>query len=334
MTEFYRRAAACALAAECHACTVLEGDRRGEKALFQAGTLIYADGEKDFWRQHSALRQGNGIVVAEGVRVFCESLSSEKRLIVCGGGHVGIALIRMAVLSGFAVCCVEDRPEYAQSARKAGAEQILCGPFGEMLEKIPGGPDCYFAVLTRGHQYDQLCLEKICRKESAYVGMIGSRRHAAAVRAGLEKAGVSSAAIAAVHSPIGLDIDAETPAEIAVSILAEIIAVKNRQARSGGYSRTLLRALEQLQKPGVVVTVVERRGSAPRAAGARMLVGETQTVGSIGGGEMERQAVQQAHALLESGEKTLLRTMDLSIVMACGGEVTLFWERVDGGDGQ
>ena len=98
---------------------------------------------------------------------------------------------------------------------------MICAPFEEALDKIPGSTDTYFVILTRGHRYDQICLEKIAAKEHAYIGMIGSRRRTALVKQCLVEKGVDKKVLDAVYTPIGLDIGAQTPAEIGVAIIGE-----------------------------------------------------------------------------------------------------------------
>lgn len=105
--------------------------------------------------------------------------------------------------------------------------------------------------MTRGHRYDQVCLEKIAEKEHAYIGMIGSRRRTTLVKKLLEEQGTDKAVLDAVYTPIGLDIGAETPEEIGVAIIAEIIEVKNKKKRTFGYSKEMVRAIMVTEKyPG------------------------------------------------------------------------------------
>ena len=113
---------------------------------------------------------------------------------------------------------------------------------------MPGSSDTYFVIVTRGHRYDQACLEKIAEKEHAYIGMIGSRRRTTLVKKLLEEQGTDKAVLDAVYTPIGLDIGAETPEEIRVAIMAEIIEVKNKKKRTFGYSKEMVRAIIDTRK--------------------------------------------------------------------------------------
>lgn len=163
----------------------------------------------------------------ENAEFFFDPIAAPETLVIAGGGHIAIPLAEMAARTGFRVVVVEDRPEFASRERFPDAHDIVIGPFGETLEGLPGGPRAYFVIITRGHIYDRECLEAVMRKESAYVGMIGSRRRIKAVFESLAREGARQHQLDRIHSPIGLNIGARTPAEIAVSILAELVAVRH-----------------------------------------------------------------------------------------------------------
>ena len=158
-------------------------------------------------------------------------------------------------------------------------------------------------IVTRGHRYDTECLECILRKRHAYVGMMGSRRRVAIVKDQLHQKGVSRELLDSVHTPIGLKIGAETPEEIAVSIMAEIIQVKNSRDNSGGYSEEMLRGLmSEDGRKKTVATIVSRKGSAPRGIGTKMLIYEDgMTVDTIGGGCVESEIIQKALLMMRTG---------------------------------
>lgn len=186
-----------------------------------------------------ALRQitSSGVQELEGLRVFAERFGAAPRLVVCGGGHVGASVVRLARLLGLPVCALEDRPDFADDLRDAGAEEVLCAPFSESLAKISGGAECYFVVVTRAHNCDLECLTAILQKPAAYVGMMGSRGRTALVRRQLTEAGLDPARVEALHAPIGLAIGAKTAEEIALSILAEIVQIKSARPLTEGFSR-------------------------------------------------------------------------------------------------
>ena len=322
--------------------TELDGEYLGEKALVSDGKLIWESNEEGFFSKYEEAvcqMQDSGVVTIGDSRVFCDTLGQEKQIVICGAGHVSIPVIKMAVMMDCEVIVLEDRPMYADHARLAGASQVICEPFEEALDKIQGSADTYFVILTRGHRYDQICLEKIAAKEHAYIGMIGSRRRTALVKQSLAEKGVDQEVLDAVYTPIGLDIGAQTPAEIGVAIIAEIIEVKNRKKRTYGYSKEIMRALtaqEPYPEKKIMATIITRHGSAPQGLGTKMLIyRDGRCVGTIGGGCMEARVIQIAR-LMAAGEGEQARICHVDMTgneaeeegMVCGGEVDVFLEIV------
>ena len=127
---------------------------------------------------------------------------------------------------------LEDRPYFADRAREAGADLVLCDAFEKSLQGIAGTPDTYFLVVTRGHRFDRACLEQILKKPYAYVGMMASRGRSALLKKQMAGDGFDRKALDEMHTPVGLSIHAETPEEIAVSIVAELIQIKNQTKNS------------------------------------------------------------------------------------------------------
>ena len=212
--------------AERRVLTLLGGRYISEKALVIDGKIVWESRKNGYFHGYTDEIKNiteSGITYIGNEKVFCDTLGQEKQIVICGAGHVSIPVIKMAVMMDCEVIVLEDRPMYADHARMAGASQVICEPFEEALDKIQGSADTYFVILTRGHRYDQICLEKIAAKEHAYIGMIGSRRRTALVKQSLAEKGVDQEVLDAVYTPIGLDIGAQTPAEIGVAIIAEII---------------------------------------------------------------------------------------------------------------
>jgi xanthine dehydrogenase accessory factor len=162
-------------------------------------------------------------------QVMIEVHERPATLVIIGGGHIGKALAIIGDLCGFSVEVVDDRPVYANAERFPEAERVTQGRFDEVLEGYPIDSNTYVVCVTRGHKHDETSLRAVAGSPAAYVGMIGSKRRVSAVLQHLVEDGVDPEAVARVHTPIGLDIGAETPEEIAVSIMAEII-----MARRGG----------------------------------------------------------------------------------------------------
>lgn len=286
--------------------TVLEGDSFGEKALTADQRLQWESRAGGFYTKYQGEAEkvcSSGIVEIAGYKVFCELLGQEKKMVICGGGHVSIPMIQMGRMLGFHVTVLEDRPMFADNARRAGAAQVLCAPFEESLDSIDGDEDTFFIIVTRGHRYDLVCLERIAKKPHAYIGMIGSRKRAAMVKETVIADGGNPEVVRNVYTPIGLDIGAETPEEIAVAVMAEIIEVKNKKKRNGGCSKEIMHTILGDTEKMVLATIVARKGSAPRAAGAKMLILPDGTcVGTIGGGCAEADILRKALLMIQSKE--------------------------------
>jgi len=162
-------------------------------------------------------------------KVMVEVHERPATLLIIGGGHIGKALAVVGDLCGFSVEVVDDRPEYANVERFPEADRITQGRFDEVLADYPVDANTFVVCVTRGHRHDEMSLRAVVTSQAAYVGMIGSRRRVSAVLQHLLDEGMDAEAVARVHTPIGLDIGAETPEEIAVAIMGEII-----MARRGG----------------------------------------------------------------------------------------------------
>lgn len=342
MKEMFQAIESCKKAAEGMALTLLDGEDLGEKALVSEGKMIWRSREDGFFPRHMkevVRTMDSGIVKIDGRRVFCDVLGESKKLVVCGGGHVSMPVIRIGIMLGMEVTVLEDRPKYADNARKAGASAVICGPFGESLHNIEGSKDTYFVIVTRGHRYDQICLKMIAEKEHAYIGMIGSRRRVEMVKQQLIEEGGNRQVVEQVYTPIGMDIGAETPAEIGVAIMAEIIHVKNKKKRTYGFSKDMIRTIMDTGKfPGkkILVTIVERKGSAPQGTGVKMLVlSDGNCIGTIGGGCMESEVLNKALLMIREGaDKAKIYQVDLTGEeaedegMVCGGIVNVLLEPV------
>ena len=322
--------------------TVLDGENIGEKVLTSDGSILWESQEHGFFRgfqdEIKAL-DDSGVIRLGGHEVFCDVLGNEKQIVICGGGHVSIPVITLGVMMGCEVTVLEDRPLFADNARRAGATKVICAPFEEGLEQVKGNADTYFVIVTRGHRYDQICLEKIARKEHAYIGMIGSRRRTTLVKQILAEKGIDKNVLDSVYTPIGLYIGAETPVEIAVAIMAEIIEVKNKKKRTCGYTKEIMQAVlnpESGSESKVMATIVKRKGSAPQGVGIKMLVLRSGTcIGTIGGGCMEANIMQKALLMASgNGPEAVICKVDMTGAdaeeegMVCGGVVSVLLERV------
>ena len=319
--------------------TVAKGSAAGEKAILAEKKIIWESKENGFFSAHFS-EAGDlkkcGLYEIREQQVFCDIIGGQEHLVICGGGHVSVPVIKIGVMLGWKVTVLEDRPQFADHARNAGAMEVICQPFEDALDQIEGDKDTYFVVLTRGHRYDQVCLEKIVGKEHAYIGMIGSRRRSAMVKQNLIEKGCSQEVIGEIKSPIGLNIGAETPEEIGVAIMAEIIEVKNQNKRVCGYPEDLLEAILDIVHPGkkMLATIITRKGSAPRNVGSKMLILEDGScVGTIGGGCMEAEVLRKARVMMHENN-TGLKTEYVDMTgddaeeegMVCGGTIEVLLE--------
>ncbi len=165
------------------------------------------------------------------LEVFFEVMPAPPRLIVVGAGHIAVPLVKIAKVLDFHVTVIDDRLLYANRERFPDADQVLVGDMAQMLREMTITPSCYIVLITRGHAYDEPCLRVVLPTEAKYIGMIGSRRRIkACFQRFRDEDKISEELIARVYAPIGLDIATETPAEIALSILAEVVKVR----RGGG----------------------------------------------------------------------------------------------------
>lgn len=156
------------------------------------------------------------------------------RLLIVGGGHVGQAVGNWASDLDFDVWVVDDRAEYVDRGRFPRAERLVCGPIGAALRDLEITPDTYVLIVTRGHNHDEEALLHTVDRGARYVGMIGSRRKIRLIFDDLEVEGISPAALAQVFAPVGIDIGSQTVPEIAISILAELVAHRNRGGQVPG----------------------------------------------------------------------------------------------------
>lgn len=226
--------------------TVLASDsadvRPGQKAIvFENGAIEGSMGSTPLDSRLAGLAQKafkeNKSQVAEmegGVKVFLNILSADAQLIMCGAGHIAIPLSDFAQRLGFRVTVIDDRSDFASPSRFPDCN-VIAEEFTAALRDYHFGPATYVVVITRGHEHDVDCLIEILKKKTVYVGLIGSRRRVRFVLEMLEEKGFSRARLKDVFTPIGLPIGAESPEEIALSIVSELVCVRRKgpaQARA------------------------------------------------------------------------------------------------------
>lgn len=158
--------------------------------------------------------------------VIIEPVLTKSNLFIFGAGHVSLFLSKVAKMVDFRVTVIDDRAEFANENRFPDADVVHVKPFESIFDSLDLNGDVYIVIVTRGHRYDADVLEKCLHLETRYIGMIGSKRKVRMIMDHLEKKGFSKDALESVYAPIGIKINSETPEEIAVSIVAELIKVR------------------------------------------------------------------------------------------------------------
>lgn len=241
-----------------------------------AKMLVYADGrtvgtvgggcyENDaFWKAREALKtrkpvrvkyeldddfaQENGLVCGGQMEVFIEPIEPPPAVYVIGAGHVGFYLAQFAHEAGFLVHVVDDREAFANRERFPQAAEVVVDDIPAWLASASIPASAYVVIVTRGHRHDLDALRAVIDRDLRYVGLIGSRAKVARVYDALVEEGVDTGRFERIHAPIGLDIGAVTPQEIAVSILAEIIAVRRGRAAAPSVAAASLRWMPKLDR--------------------------------------------------------------------------------------
>ncbi len=184
-------------------------------------------GLRDLAREALAEKKKRTVEIEAGIRLFLDILSTDVTLLICGAGHIALPLARFARAVGFKVAVIDDRADFAHPDRFPGCE-VTAKDFATALRAVPVTPSTYVVVITRGHEHDVECLAEILPKETAYVGLIGSRRRVRFVLDLLGGKGISRDRLNEVFTPIGLPLGSETPEEIALCIAAELVCARRK----------------------------------------------------------------------------------------------------------
>ena len=173
-----------------------------------------------------------GLVCGGTLDVFIEPVLPPASLFIFGGGHVSLNLYEVARRAGFDVTVIDDREVYANRERFPQAREVIAGDFEKAMTRLTPAESSYIVIVTRGHRDDMRVLRWAVQTQARYIGMIGSKRKTITIFRELVKEGIAEHLFERVHAPIGLDIGAITPEEIAVAITAELIAVRRRAERA------------------------------------------------------------------------------------------------------
>lgn len=336
MSEFFKYIQGIDKAVPHISAAVVSGPHTGERALLKDGEWLYRSKNLklfDTLKEKLSFFNESGLISIDGNDIFCEPVADSPQLVICGAGHVSMPVIRLGKMLSFFVTVIDDRESFCQNAKNNGADTVLCQDFSDALSHLSPNNNRYFIAVTRGHEYDIACLKQILNMPYAYVGMMGSKIRAAQVSKTLLKDGVPKEKTDTIHMPVGLAIKAETPEEIAVSIMAQIILEKNSRHSAYSYSKEMLLAL--IDKPCALATILVRHGSAPRGAGTKMVVlPDGVCIGTVGGGIAESKITKKALECIKNRETGLCH-IDMSgreageNGMVCGGHIDVFIETVN-----
>jgi xanthine dehydrogenase accessory factor len=178
----------------------------------------------------------NGLICGGTVEIFVEPILPQPMLYLFGGGHVSMAVAKAANAAGFAIGVVDDREAFANPQRFPAAQEVFTS-YEDAFAKIQPNASTYLVIVTRGHKEDMRVLAWAARTEARYVGMIGSKRKVLSVYKALEKEGYKPEEFERIYAPMGLEIGALSPEEIAISIVAELIAVRRNAAASAAHKK-------------------------------------------------------------------------------------------------
>ena len=312
----------------------LSGKNAGLKYLAEEDSFFRPDGEEEkeaeeLLKKAVSEAEETGVIKAGEQEIFVETYEKNPRLVILGGGHVSLPVAEIGRMLGFHVTVMDDRPDFVTKERFPQADERIAGDFDTLSEKIPPYENAWYVIVTRGHMGDSACARQILRRPFAYLGMIGSRTKVRITMEKLLKEGFTREQLDKIHAPIGLPIGGQMPAEIAVSIMAEIVQEKNRHFRT--YCDEDVESAVRCGTPGTMVTIIEKKGSSPRGTGSKMFVfRDGRTAGSIGGGRVEFEAGKYALKVQKAETKVYeLGQGAGDLGMICGGTVRVLFEPVN-----
>jgi len=281
------------------------------------------------------------IKIQENKSFLIEPFIPRPRLIVFGGGHIAKPLTEFASRVGFSAIVIDDRPFFASVGLFPEADKVICEDFLKSFNLLNIRESDYVVVITRGHRHDGVVLREVLKYNVSYLGMIGSKRRVKGMMEELLSEGYSKDKLNLVNAPIGLDIGAITPDEIAISIVSQLISYKNKHTinKSGEnfiipeFDRKVVEKIfEKSEIPKAIITIISSKGSVPRKAGAKMVAYlDGRTVGSIGGGCSEAEVISKAREIM-LGKGFLIEHVDMtgdvaeSEGMVCGGVMEVLVE--------
>ena len=277
------------------------------------------------------------INVSDNEAYLIEPYFPEPQLIIFGGGHIARPLVEFGAKAGFCVTVIDDRPSFANKQRFPDAENVICESFDKCFDLIKLNQSAFAVIVTRGHRYDMDCLKRVLTYKTAYTGMIGSKRRVKSVMEQLLNEGHSKEELDNVNAPIGLEIGAVTPEEIAFAIISQVISYRRLANKKTGvikpikanwpeYDKDVLNELtKEDSNKKAIITIISSKGSVPRKAGAKMILwSDGKIIGSIGGGCSEGAVLVTGHEVIRNGVYQTQRVDMTGEVaedagMVCGG---------------
>jgi xanthine dehydrogenase accessory factor len=203
-----------------------------EARVIEEAKQVLKEGKRKLITYHLTKEQAaleEGAICGGEMKVFVDVLQPKEEVLIFGAGHIAVCVSKLAKMVGFKVTVVDSRKEFANQDRFPEADKIIAEETEKTLKHLKITPSTYIIIVTRGHLKDEEVLGSVIKLGAAYIGMIGSRKKNATVFQRLTKKGISQEELDKVHTPIGIDINAQTPEEIAVSIMAEIIQVRRKK---------------------------------------------------------------------------------------------------------
>jgi len=236
----------------CACATIVESTAQGTPRKIGAKMVVFSDGSsfgtvgggqneenvkricikaiksKKYGLVPLAFSKKNNFLCGGHIKVFIEPFLAQKDLIICGGGHIGLPLSVIGKVLGFKVTVLDSRKEFANKKRFGHADKVVCANITQSLSKIAIGPSTFIVIIGHSHEIDFSCLKKVARSKAGYIGIISSASKRQEFIKRLKSLGVPKNDINKIKMPIGLDIGAQTPQEIAIAIAAEIVSVLNK----------------------------------------------------------------------------------------------------------
>ena len=219
------------------------------------GTLGHADLDQiaaDTAKGAMAFGRQEFVASKDGSEIYVEAFTSPPTVVLVGGGHVALAIYKLATFLGYRTKVVDDRPEFANPERFPEADDLIVDDFATGIRRLTLTPNSFIIVATRGHKYDDLALLEAVRTPARYVGLLGSKRKALLIYPTLLAEGVPIERVREIRSPIGLDLGGRTPESIALSIMAEVEMV--RLGREGASMKMEERLIQKARQKAQKIT--------------------------------------------------------------------------------